>query len=105
MYTLLTIGNPWDYLNGTKYAFGIDAGNANKTIGGIYNFIYATVCTLTVVLIVAAIVSMIFSTSPKGFSEGKEALKKRFIVLIILGCASGFLTLLMTCLNIIFGIS
>lgn len=102
---LLSIGNPWDYLNGTSYAFGIDAGGANKAVGGVYNLFYVGVAGLTIVLIAAAIVGMIAASSPQAFSQGKETLKKRFLILLILGCASGFLTFVMTIFNNIFGIS
>lgn len=97
-------GNPWDYLNGKSYEFGINAGNANKVIGGIYNFAYTVVATMTIVMILSALVGMIIASSPRGRTQGKETMMNRFVVLFLLGCVPGFLTLIMTILNIIFGI-
>lgn len=99
-----SFGNPWDYLNGKSYAFEINAGNANKVIGGIYNFAHTVIATMAIVMILTALVGMIVASSPKERTQGKEAMMNRFVVLFLLGCVPGFLTLIMTIFNIIFGI-
>lgn len=105
IWILNTIGNPWDYLNGTEYGFGIDAGNANQVIVAVYNLFYAGTGTLAIVLIMSALVAMLFASSPQERAQGKDSLIKRFMILFILGCAAGFLTFLMMILNKIFGIA
>ncbi len=102
---LCDIGNPWDYLNGTSHAFGISAGGADKVIVGMYNYFYAVVASLSVILILASVVEMILALSSQKRAQAKEKMFNRFLVLFLLGFASGFLTFLMKMCDLLFGIS
>lgn len=103
---LLTInlGNPWDYLNGTSYKFGIDAGNANTVITAIYLIIRDGALAIATILILASFVSMIWAPNSQERAAAKKGMEHRFVVLFILGASSALLSLLMTLCNKFFGI-
>ena len=101
----ITIGDPWDYLNGTSIDFGINAGNADPVMIAIYNFIQGAAITITAILILAALICILFSGNSQERATAKHTLQTRVVVLIALASATGILSLVMGLCNEFFGIS
>lgn len=105
-FTILTssFGNPWDYLNGTSHDFGLDAGNANNVMTAAYLYLRNAALVIAIILILASLVSMIWSKSAQDRAQSKNGLVQRLGVVVVIGASSALLTFLMTILNVLFGI-
>lgn len=106
LFSLAAIGDPWDYLNGTSYSFGLDAGDANTVLTAIFLFVQNAALAVAVILIFTSIFGMIWSSNnTQERAQGKKCVQERLFALFIIGSASGILTLLMTVCNLLFGIA
>ena len=99
------LSDPWDYLNGTSIDFGIGGTNADSVLIAIYNIIREAGLVIAVVLIAIAVLGMIFAGNAQERAAAKNGMFQRFGVLFLIGGATGFLSLLMNILNMVFGIS
>lgn len=97
--------SPWDYLNGTEIEFKIDGGAAQGDLVALYNFLCVMGLGISVVLILAAIVEIVYTSSAQNRAQRKQVLTKRVGTMLAIGMATSFLTLLMTLCNILFGVS
>lgn len=100
-----TLGNPWDYLNGTEYKFGLDAGGARNVLTAIYLFMQEAGLVLGLVLIVGSICGMIYTRNAQEKAAMKKSVYQRLMTIMLISAGSGILTFIMAVLNQFFGIS
>ena len=108
MYGILldiTIGDPWDYLNGTSIDFGINAGNADSVMIAIYNLIQGTAISITAILILCALITLALGKNSQEMSAAKKGLRDRVGALLIIAASTGILSLIMAICNEFFGIA
>lgn len=102
---LTSIGNPWDYLNGTNYAFGIDAGEGNSLLTAGYLLVRNVVLVIACLLVLSSIAGMIWAKNSQDRAQGKSGLMQRLGVVLIVGASAGVMTFLMTLCNLFFGVA